>query len=131
MYGKENKKLVHTCPQLLPENLDLNNTFEWTKAVILSTVASIFYPSGLISAYVIKYKLFLRDVSLNKKIGWSDPLPMVLMNRWRSLTKELVCIPPIIINRCAQLPNTFGRPRLAVFLDGSSVAYAAVIYVLF
>ena len=94
-------------------------------------LASIFDPSGLISAYVIKYKLFLRDVSLDKKIGWSDPLPTALMNRWRSLTKELVCIPPIIIDRCAQLPNAFRRPQLAVFLDGSSVAYAAVIYVIF
>ena len=95
------------------------------------TVASIFDPSGLISAYVIKYKLFQRDVSLDKKIGWSDPLPTALMNRWRSLTKELVCIPPIIINRCAQPPNVLGKPKLAVFLDGSSVAYAVVIYAIF
>ena len=102
--------------------------FEWTKAVVLLTVASIFDPSGLISAYIIKYKLFLRDVSLNKRIGWSDPLPMALMNRWRSLTKELVCIPPIIIDRCAQPPNVFGRP---VFSNGYSVTYAAVIYIIF
>ena len=95
------------------------------------TVASIFDPSGLISAYVIKYKLFLRDVSLDKKIGWSDPLPPALMDKWRSLTKELVCTPPITIDRCAQLPNVLGRPKLAVFLDGSSVAYAAVFYVIF
>ena len=53
------------------------------------------------------------------------------MNRWRSLTKELVCIPPIIIDRCARLPNAFRRPWLVVFLDGSSVAYATVIYVIF
>ena len=99
--GKKTRNGDHTGPQLLPENLDQNDTFKWTKAVVLSTVASIFNPSGLISAYIIKYKLFLRDVSLDKKIGWSDPLPTALMNRWRSLTKELVCIPPIIIYRCA------------------------------
>ena len=99
--GKKTKNGVHTGPQLLPENLDQNDTFEWTKAVDLLTVTLIFNPFGLISAYVIKYKLFLRDVSLDKKKGWSDPLPTVLMNRWRSLTRELVCIPPIIIDRCA------------------------------
>merc|ERR1712082_363504 len=87
--GKKTRNSVHTGPQLLPENLDLNDMFEWTKAVVLLTVASIFNPSGLISAYVIKYKLLLRDVSLNKKIGWSDPLPSGLMDKWRYLTKEL------------------------------------------
>jgi len=37
----------------------------------------------------------------------------------------------MIIDRCARPPNAFGRHRLAVFSDGSSVAYAAVIYVIF
>ena len=73
--GKKAGNDAYNGLQLLPENLDLNNSFEWTKAVVLSTVASIFNPSGLISAYVIKYKLFLREVSLDKKIGWSDLLP--------------------------------------------------------
>ena len=86
---------------MLPENLNLNNSFEWTKAVVLWTVALIFDPSGLISAYVIKYKLFLRKVRLDKKIEWSYPLPTALMERWRSLTKEIVCTPPIIIDRTA------------------------------
>ena len=45
--------------------------------------------------------------------------------------KELVFTPPIKIDKYAQPPNAFGRPRLAVFSDGSSVAYAAVIYVIF
>ena len=99
--GKKARKGAYNGPQLLPENLDLNDSFEWTKAVVLLIVTSIFDPLSLISAYVIKYKLFLREVCLDKKIGWSDPLPPALMERWRSLTKELVCTPPIIINRCA------------------------------
>ena len=88
--GKKARNSAYNGLQLLPENLDLNNSFKWTKAVVLSTVASIFDPSGLISAYVIKYKLFLREVCLDKSIGWSDPLSPALMERWRSYTKELV-----------------------------------------
>ena len=99
--GKKAKNRAYNGPQLLLENLDLNDSFEWTKAVVLSTVASIFDPSSLISAYPIKYKLFLREVCLNKSIGWSDPLPLALMERWRSYTKELVCTPPIIIDQSA------------------------------
>ena len=129
--GKKARNGAYNGPQLLLENLDLNDSFEWTKAVVLSTVASIFDSSGLISAYVIKYKLFLREVCLNKSIRWSDPLPQARMEIWRSYTKELVCTPPIIIDRSARPPNALGKPKLAVFSDSSSVAYAAVIYVIF
>ena len=42
--GYKTRNGVHMGPQLLPENLDQNNTLEWTKAVALSTVTSIFDP---------------------------------------------------------------------------------------
>ena len=77
--GKKGRNGVYNSLQLLSENLALNETFEWTKAVVLSTVASMFDPTGLISAYIIKFKLFLRKVCLNKEIAWSDPLPPNLM----------------------------------------------------
>ena len=67
--SKKGKNGTYNGPQLLPENLVLNETFQWTKAVVLSTVASIFDLSGLISAYIIKFKLFLREVCLNKEIS--------------------------------------------------------------
>ena len=34
--GKKTRNGVHTGPQLLSENLDQIDTFEWTKAVVLS-----------------------------------------------------------------------------------------------
>ena len=64
--GKKGKNSVYNGPQLLLENLNLNETFDWTKAVVLSTVASIFDPAGLISAYIFKFKLFLRKICLKK-----------------------------------------------------------------
>ena len=47
------------------------------------------------------------------------------------MAKELVVTPAIMINRSAWPPNAEGKPRLVVFSDGSSVAYAAVVYVIF
>ena len=79
--GKKGKNGAYNGPQLLPENVALNDTFNWTKAVVLSTVASIFDPSGIISAYIIKFKLFLREVCLHKDIRWGDYLPADLMYR--------------------------------------------------
>ena len=66
---KEGMNGAYNSPQLVPENLALNETFKWTKAVVLSTMASIFDPSGIISAYIIKFKLFLCEVCLQKDIG--------------------------------------------------------------
>ena len=49
-------------PQLTPENLKLLDNFTWTRRLVLSTVASIYDPAGLISPILIKFKLFLRDL---------------------------------------------------------------------
>ena len=46
--GKKGRNGACNSPQLVPENLVLNDTFQWTKGVVLSTVASIFDPSGMI-----------------------------------------------------------------------------------
>ena len=129
--GKKGKNGTHSGPELLPENLAKNNSFSWTKALVLSTVASIFDPSGIISAYTIKFKLFLREVCLEQGLGWDEPLPPALMQKWRTLVKELVTSPAILVHRCARPPGATGPPYLVIFTDGSSVAYAAVVYVVY
>ena len=129
--GKKGKNGTHSGPELLPENLDLSYSFSWTKALVLSTVASIFDPSGIISAYTIKFKLFLREICLEKDLGWDQPLPPTLMEGWRTLVRELVSSPAIIVHRCARPPDAVGPPYLVIFTDGSSVAYAAVVYVVY
>ena len=118
-------------PEVFLRNKDTNEMFEWTKAVILSTVALMFDPAGLISAYTIKFKLFLCETCLGEEITWTDPLPPNLMERWRSMTEELVCTPPITINQSARPPKAQGKPRLVAFSDGSSVAYAAAVCVIY
>ena len=127
--GKKGKNGAYAGPQLLPQNLARSNDFSWTKALVLSTVASIFDPSGIIAAYTVKFKLFLREVCLSKGLGWDESLPWDLMQKWRTLVKELVCSPPITVYRCARPPGAIGKPILVIFSDGSSVAYAAVVYV--
>ena len=47
------------------------------------------------------------------------------------MAKELVCTLAITVSRSAWPPNVAGKPPLVVFLYGSSVAYAAVVYVVY
>ena len=53
------------------------------------------------------------------------------MGRWRTMARELVCTPAILINWSARPPRAQGNPRLVAFSDGSSVAYAAAVYVIY
>lgn len=129
--GKKGKNGTHTGPELNPENLHLNDSFLWTKALILSTIHSLFDPSGIVAPLLLKYKLFFREVCLRKNLGWNDVLPPDLLNRWRKLVDELVTSPVIIVKRCARPDNAVGPPFLVIFTDGSSVAFGAVVYVVY
>ena len=129
--GKKGKTGTHSGPELNPDNLQLNDTFPWTKALLLSTIASIFDPSGIVAPLVLKYKIFLREVCLYRSLGWNDVLPADIMIRWRKLVEELVTSPEIIVRRCARPDNAVGPPILVIFTDGSSVAFGAVVYVVY
>ena len=118
-------------PEVFLKSKDSNETFQWSKATVLSTIGLMFDPEGLISAYTIKFKLFLCVTCLKEEIAWTDPLPPNLLNRWKAMVEELISTPPISINRSARPPNAQGKPRLVVFSSGSSVAYAAVVYIIY
>merc|ERR1711895_331882 len=53
------------------------------------------------------------------------------MGRWRTLARELVYTPAILINRSTRPPRAQDKPHLVAFSDGSSVAYTAAVYVIY
>ena len=55
----------------------------------------------MIVTLILKYKLFFREVCLEKKLGWNNTLPVTLMYRWRKLVEKLVKVPKIVLRRCA------------------------------
>ena len=129
--GKKGKSGTHTGPELTPSNLTLNESFPWTKALVLSTVASLFDPSGIVAPAVVKLRLFMREVCMLEKVKWSDPLPEPLMLKWRKLVEELVLSEAVVVSRGVRPPGAVGKPFLAVFTDGSLVAFGAVIYIIY
>ena len=106
--GKNGRCGTHNGLELTLENLQLNETFPWSKALLLSTIASMFDPSGMIAPLILKYKLFLREVCLETEVGWNDTLPETLMVRWRKLVEELVKSPKIVVRKCARPKNAIG-----------------------
>jgi len=97
-----------------------------TKRFILSEVAQIFDPLGLVSPVVIKAKVLLQELWL-LKLGWDDPLPASLSIRWFSMRNQLNALASVSVPRWL---NTWSDSivELHGFSDASQLAMGAVIY---
>ena len=59
-----------------------------TKREVLSTIASIYDPLGMVTPAVINMKIFLQDL-WEKEIDWDDPLDEDDKEKWKNITKDL------------------------------------------
>lgn len=102
-----------------------------TKRGLVSQVASLYDPLGLIAPVITKAKLIIQEVwqlSNTKKDDWDDRLPNEIVEKWEKIKTELPILSDISI------PRWIGtRKGMAVqlhgFCDASEKAYAAVVYV--
>ncbi|XP_044751645.1 uncharacterized protein LOC123311643 [Coccinella septempunctata] len=97
-----------------------------TKRQVLSEIAPIFDPLGLMAPVVIKAKLIMQEIwKADKK--WDEEIPTEIKTTWNKFKEEL----PII--ESLQIPRWFRyNPELPIQLhgygDASQRAYGAVIY---
>ncbi|XP_076392699.1 uncharacterized protein LOC143265299 [Megachile rotundata] len=97
-----------------------------TKRVILSEIAKIFDPLGLIGPIIVRAKLLMQELwQLN--IGWDVSLPQEIHTRWCSFRTELRDISFLAIPRRV-LVNSNEYLELHGFSDASEKAYGAAIY---
>ena len=117
-------------PDLTPADISILDNHVATRRSVLSVTNSFYDPCGFISAYLLKFKLFMRE-STSMAIPWDDPLPMPLQIKWRQLLAEVLLMSPIFIPRCVRPPTAISPPEMVIYIDGSILAYAALIYLLF
>ncbi|XP_055528038.1 uncharacterized protein LOC129720575 [Wyeomyia smithii] len=96
-----------------------------TKRSILSTIAKLFDPLGLIAPVVVRAKIVMQELWL-LSCGWDDPVPDNLQKRWEKYQQELPKISAYRIARYALLPNS--TVQLPTFADASESAYGACTY---
>ncbi|GFU93734.1 integrase catalytic domain-containing protein [Trichonephila clavipes] len=70
-----------------------------TKRDVLSTIARIYDPLGLLGPVVAKAKIFLQKLWM-LKIDWTDLLPDTINREWRQFVESLQVVNDININRC-------------------------------
>lgn len=111
-------------------NFDIEADHELTtKRTVLSTIAKLFDPLGLINPIVVTAKIFMKRLwSFN--LNWDDQLPIELHNEWTQILSSLSAISKIQIPRWVYFsPGVCKMVELHIFCDGSSHAYAALAYV--
>ncbi|XP_069361084.1 uncharacterized protein [Maniola hyperantus] len=98
-----------------------------TKRSVLKLLASIYDPVGFLTPCTFLAKLIMQDL-WKLGIGWDEPLPREIGNRWSTFTSELPRLADIPIERHMLLPGQT-ECELVGFCDASSRGYAACIYV--
>lgn len=135
----EKQRKVHIGPDLTRVDIEAKLPEILTKRIILSQVASIYDPLGLITPFTLKAKILMRklvtqnnDSTLSEEVkcrGWDDPLSNDERETWKSFFLELYDLETIFFNRCLRPTSAIGNPILVIFSDGSNQAYGTCAYI--
>ncbi|XP_055714801.1 uncharacterized protein LOC129808920 [Phlebotomus papatasi] len=98
-----------------------------TKRLILSTIARIFDPIGLISPLITKAKLIFQS-TWEVSTTWDQPVPDDLSLEWKIFVEDLPLIQYLRIPRWVSSIENPSSNELHAFCDASFVAYGAAIY---
>ena len=106
-------------------NYDDNNSAV-TKRQILSYIAKLYDPLGLVAPIIIRCKIFMQDL-WKEKFQWDDRLSNPLLSEWRNIFNDSLSISEV------KVPRWMGySPKCKVevhgFSDASIKAIAAVVY---
>ncbi|XP_058456550.1 uncharacterized protein LOC131433948 [Malaya genurostris] len=96
-----------------------------TKRSILSDIAKLFDPLGLIAPVIVRAKILMQELWL-LSCGWDDPVPEPIKSKWENYHRELTKISKHRIDRYALLPGS--DIQLHTFADASQAAYGACTY---
>ncbi|XP_063994476.1 uncharacterized protein LOC135172027 [Diachasmimorpha longicaudata] len=104
------------------------STEQINERTILSEIAQIYDPLGLIGPVINRAKIFIQELRL-LKIGWDDPLPLSHIKRWKQFREEFPNLDQISIPRWLQTPSTSSNIQLHGFADASNQAMGAPVYI--
>ncbi|XP_071056121.1 uncharacterized protein [Onthophagus taurus] len=98
-----------------------------TKRIILSIIAQIFDPLGIVSPSTIKAKVVLQRL-WQLGITWDEAVPIELYTSFKRLYEELQYLAKLQIDRHILLTD-FAMVEMHGFSDASEMAYGACIYI--
>ena len=100
-----------------------------TRRGILSTVSSIYDPSGYVAPVTLKGKQILQQMCKDK-LDWDSPLPESLRPQWEKWRQDILNLEQLEIQRCFK-PQDFGQiqaSELHHFSDANVEGYGQCSY---
>ena len=97
-----------------------------TKRKILSEIASLFDPLGLINPIIVLAKIFMQRL-WQLQVNWDESLPMEYCSQWEKFRSQLPFINNIKVPRTVIIPQTVST-EIHAFSDASLRAYGCSIY---
>ncbi|CAM1305549.1 Uncharacterised protein g4091 [Pycnogonum litorale] len=115
----QTSELSHNIQDLIP-----------TRRTLLSTVARIYDPIGLITPYTIAGKILFQEVW---KIGlqWHDPLPCRLVKKWSNWINDMLEVQIVQFSRSfcnGVFDELKAEAEFHIFVDSSETAYGSAVY---
>ncbi|XP_008179517.1 uncharacterized protein LOC103308231 [Acyrthosiphon pisum] len=102
------------------------NPVKYSKRAILSEVARIYDPLGLLSPVTTDLKRLMKYLWL-VEVGWDEPIPEEAATAWKKYHQELPVLATLKIPRL--VTHTRASYELHGFSDSSEAAYAAAVYI--
>lgn len=98
---------------------------EVTKRHVLSQIAQLFDPLGLIAPIIFKAKVIMQQL-WTLSLNWDDVIPPTIEHQWESFLNQLHKLVELRIPRYAFSPGS--EFELHCFVDASTLGYGACIY---
>ena len=101
-----------------------------TRRGMLSTISSIYDPLGLISPFVLRAKMILKQLC-SEKLGWDEEIPEEDYISSKTWLAELPTLAGFNVEKCMK-PRTFGEvtnAQLNHCSDASEASYGDVSYI--
>ena len=118
-----------TKPNITMETLELLDSARLNRRIILGVVNGQFDMLVQASRLLIKLRVGMRDMFIKETgLDWDTQLPEKMRDTWVSYMKELVLAGQLEFKRFVKPEGEIQDFWLVVFFDGSSQAYASVIY---
>ena len=101
-----------------------------TKRVMLSTIAQLFDPLGLLASLTLKGKILLQE-ACRRNLTWDQDVCDDLRNKWTLWTENLALLPEVNIPRCTKPQGweELKTTEVHYFSDASLSGYGACAYV--
>ncbi|XP_036317473.1 uncharacterized protein LOC118732444, partial [Rhagoletis pomonella] len=97
-----------------------------TKRTILSAIARLYDPLGLIGPVVAKAKIFLQHL-WKEKLHWDESPPQALQEEWLEICNQYKLVARFSFDRYLIMPEA--DLQIHGFCDASIAAYGACIYI--